>query len=122
MSDGEVSLPVAPDEKPSTKKRERLKLLKRMSDNPRGDWRIEDIETLCRQVGVTISPPSGGSHYTVSSPYAEGALTVPFARPIKAIYIKKLVALVGVHLSGARAEEMSNSAAQAERKEGHGHG
>ena len=75
----------------------RERLLEKMRANPKADWRIEDVETLCRQVGLTLSPPSGGSHYMVTSPHAAGGLPVPFARPIKPIYIKKLVSLADAH-------------------------
>lgn len=68
-----------------------------MRANPKADWRIEDVETLCRQIGLTLSPPSGGTHYMVTSPHAAGGLPVPFARPIKPIYIKKLVSLADAH-------------------------
>ncbi|OYW29444.1 MAG: hypothetical protein B7Z44_04730 [Caulobacter sp. 12-67-6] len=64
-----------------------------MSRNPVGDWRIADVEVVCRYFGLTCEPPSGGgSHYTISHPLVVGILTVPARRPIKPVYIKHLVA------------------------------
>lgn len=51
-------------------------LLERRKANPKGDWTISDVKTLCRRVGLDICPPSGGSHYTVQSAprwYGNGA-------------------------------------------------
>ena len=79
------------------------KLLARMRVNPR-DWRIEDVETLCRAFGLGFDRPSGGSHYGISDPTQVAHLTVPFARPIKAIYIRHLVRFVDAVLA-AREEE-----------------
>lgn len=116
MPDRNISQPEGVGEKPSKDKKERLKLLGRMRDNPR-DWHIEDVKTLCRQLGMTCSPPSGGSHYTVSSPYALGALTVPYKRPIKAYYINRLVSLADTHLNGVRAAKQEMDASAAKGKE-----
>ena len=68
-------------------------LLDRMARNPVGGWRIADVTTVCKQFGASCAPPrGGGSHYTVLKPGKREILTIPFKRPIKAIYIKKLVA------------------------------
>ena len=69
----------------------RDKLLVAMWRNPRNDWSIEDVQRLCSSYEVSCNPPSGGSHWKVSHPMMEEILTVPAHRPIKAIYIKKLV-------------------------------
>ncbi|WP_116654033.1 type II toxin-antitoxin system HicA family toxin [Pelagibacterium sediminicola] len=71
------------------------RLLERMRRNPKGDWTIEDVARLCRQYGAHCAPPrSGGSHYKVAHPAVTEILTVPFKRPIKPVYIRKLVLLV----------------------------
>ena len=58
------------------------------------DWSIENVVTVCRQIGFDCTPPSGGgSHYKLSHPDLEDILTVPAKRPIKPVYIRKLVAL-----------------------------
>jgi hypothetical protein len=73
-------------------------LLEQMEDNPRADWDIEDVKTLCTQLGLTYRRPSSGSHYVVLSEKLRGALTIPARRPIKAPYIKKLAALARSHV------------------------
>jgi hypothetical protein len=74
------------------------KLLAQMRANPR-DWRIEDVETLCRSFELEFERPSGGSHYGISDPTQPTHLTVPVARPIKPIYIRHLVRFVDAVLA-----------------------
>jgi hypothetical protein len=64
-----------------------------MRANPQADWTIADIERLCRGCGLTITPPRRGSHYKVRDPKSDATLTIPARRPIKAVYIRALVAL-----------------------------
>jgi hypothetical protein len=67
-------------------------LLNRMRKNPAADWSMHDIGALCRALGCRCSPPSGGgSHFKISHPSRPEILTVPFRRPIKPVYIRKLV-------------------------------
>jgi hypothetical protein len=71
------------------------KRLEQMRRNPQGDWRIVDVEAVCREHGVTCEPARGGSsHYKVAHPKLPQILTVPFKRPIKPVYIRRLVAFV----------------------------
>ncbi len=66
-----------------------------MALNPKADWRISDIETVCRRFEITCKPPSGGgSHYSLSHPTAVEILTIPARRPIKPVYIRQLVAYI----------------------------
>ncbi|MBO9108730.1 type II toxin-antitoxin system HicA family toxin [Agrobacterium sp. S2/73] len=67
------------------------KRLEAMRRNPKGNWRIGDVQSLCKEFGVTCDKPKNGSHYKVSHPSQEKILTVPFKRPIKSVYIKLLV-------------------------------
>ena len=70
-------------------------LLERMRRNLAADWTIRDIEAVCRAYNVRCAPPSGGgSHYKISHPSRREILTVPFRRPIKPVYIRKLVRLI----------------------------
>jgi hypothetical protein len=70
------------------------KRLERMRSNPR-DWTIGDVEAVCREHGIRCDPPRGGSsHYKIKHPRVNAILTVPSRRPIKAVYIRKLVALI----------------------------
>ena len=68
-------------------------LLERMRANPQADWTISDIERLCGACGLTITPPRRGSHYKVRDPKSGTTLTIPARRPIRAVYIRALVAL-----------------------------
>ena len=69
-----------------------LKLLDKMRNNPRGDWTMKEIRTIARHIdGMTVTPPSGGSHYGVSHPGRREILTIPAKRPIKPVYIKAFV-------------------------------
>jgi hypothetical protein len=70
------------------------KRLAAMRRNPAGDWRIEDVKAVCRSCGIACAAPTRGSHYDLSHPMRSEILTVPFARPIKAAYIRKLVAFI----------------------------
>lgn len=79
------------------------KLLAQMRANPR-DWRISDVETLSHAFGLDFDHPSGGSHYGISDPTQSAHLTVPFARPIKPVYIRQLVRFVDAVIA-AREEQ-----------------
>jgi hypothetical protein len=71
------------------------KRLQAMRANPRGDWTMTDVEVVCRVFGLSCDPPrGGGSHYKVNHPQLNGALTIPFKRPIKPVYIRRLVELI----------------------------
>jgi predicted RNA binding protein YcfA (HicA-like mRNA interferase family) len=71
------------------------KRLEAMRSNPQGNWRMDDIEALCTEHGIRCAAPrGGGSHYRISHPDLEEKLTVPFKRPIKPVYIRKLVAFI----------------------------
>jgi hypothetical protein len=66
----------------------------RMRRNPGGDWTIADVVALCRTHGMYCEPPrGGGSHYKVGHPGLAEKLTIPYKRPIKPVYIRKLIAL-----------------------------
>jgi hypothetical protein len=69
-------------------------LLPRMRRNPAADWTISDVKQVCGAFGIRCSPPSGGSHWKVSHPSQTEILTIPAARPIKVVYIRKLVRFV----------------------------
>ncbi len=82
-------------------------LLERMRQNPQKGWTMRDIETLCNQVGLTLKPPSSGSHHKVLSDILHGALTVPYKRPVKPFYIRQLIGLADAHIDarGKRKQE-----------------
>lgn len=64
-----------------------------MRANPKGDWRIEDLESLAAHFGLKVRKP-GGSHCVFSFPGHFGHLTVPARRPIKPKYVREFVALI----------------------------
>lgn len=74
-------------------------LLERMRDNPRADWSIKDVEKLCNEVGLTLAPPSRGSHYRVFSEHLRDPLVIPARRPIKPPYVRLLVSHADAHIS-----------------------
>lgn len=70
-------------------------VLERMRSNSFSGWSVADVEKVCREFGVRCAPPSGGgSHYKVSHASQREILTVPFRRPIKPVYIRKLVRFI----------------------------
>jgi hypothetical protein len=71
------------------------KLLDAMRANPMAGWRLSDVEAACRRHGVLCAPARGGSsHYKISHPGMRAKLSIPFARPIKPVYIKQLVEFI----------------------------
>lgn len=98
------------------------KRLEGMRNNPKGDWQIADVKALCDSHGITYKPPNKGSHAKVSHPLVPEILTIPVGRPIKPIYIKKLVTLVDDVLllkkSEARLKAAQAILADSKRKKG----
>ncbi|TAN41529.1 MAG: addiction module toxin, HicA family [Nitrospirae bacterium] len=68
------------------------KMLQKMKNNPR-DWSIENIITVTGRHGIECRN-DGGSHNVFSHPEIAEAVTVPAHRPIKPVYIKKIVELI----------------------------
>lgn len=68
------------------------KLLGAMRQNP-NDWAIAKLLTVAKRHGVEVRS-TGGSHYVFSHPSVRDPLSVPAHRPIKAIYIKRFIALI----------------------------
>lgn len=68
------------------------KLLAKMRSNPR-DWRMEELETVANRFGVDVRK-TGGSHFVFMHPNSDLAITVPFKRPIKAVYVTQFLALL----------------------------
>ena len=70
------------------------KRLEEMRRNPRGDWQVSDVEVVCREFGIDLRPPTSGSQFKVTHPRVMEILTLPANRPIKPVYVRKLVAFV----------------------------
>jgi hypothetical protein len=81
-----------------------LKRLIAMRQNPRNGWAIEDVEFLCRGVGLICRPSANTSHYVVWQPKIEGLLTIRPNRPLKPFYIMLFVQLVERALEVERLE------------------
>ena len=69
------------------------KRLLQIRGNPKGNWRIEDLEVVAASLGMKVRK-SGGSHVVFSHPAATLRVTVPARRPIKPIYIRQFVDLI----------------------------
>jgi hypothetical protein len=72
-------------------------LLERMKHNPAGDWTIADVELVCKQHGLLFRPGKGTSHTHAKHPGSVEILTIPARRPIKPVYIRKLVRYIEFH-------------------------
>ena len=68
------------------------KRLIKMRQNPKADWRIEDMKSIARARGIEWRQP-GTSHVTFRR--VDGAkLTVPARKPIKTVYVRMFVEFV----------------------------
>ncbi len=72
-------------------------LLERRRRNPAGDWQIRDVEAVCRECGLLFRPGKGTSHCHAKHPVAREILTIPARRPIKPVYIRRLVRYIEAH-------------------------
>ncbi len=68
------------------------KLLRQMRNNPR-DWRMDDIERIANHYGLQCRKASG-SHVTFTHSTLWEILTIPARKPIKPIYIKRLLKMI----------------------------
>jgi hypothetical protein len=67
-----------------------------MRRNPAGDWHIRDVEAVCREYGLLFRIGKE-SHCHAKHPSAREILTIPAHRPIKPVYIRKLVRYIEAH-------------------------
>lgn len=72
-------------------------LLDRMRRNPAGNWTIHEVETVCREHGLLFRAGKGTSHCHAKHPGGREILTIPARRPIKPVYIRKLVRYIEGH-------------------------
>lgn len=68
----------------------RTKLLEAMRNNPRRDWRIDDLVSVAKQFGIEVRN-DGGSHHVFSFPGLALASCVPAHRPIKPVYVRQFI-------------------------------
>lgn len=72
-----------------------IRLIDRMRRAPQADWKIDDVVVACREHGLICEPPrGGGSHYKIAHGGIREIVTIPYRRPIKPVYIRKLVKLI----------------------------
>ncbi|MBF0134784.1 MAG: type II toxin-antitoxin system HicA family toxin [Magnetococcales bacterium] len=68
------------------------KVLQKMRNSAR-DWRIEEIKTLAERYGMIVRNPRG-SHVIFSHPSVTEILSIPAHKPLKPVYIFKLVEMI----------------------------
>lgn len=95
--------PARKESAPAAKQKE-PKLLGRMESNPRDDWRLENLISVAKQLGIECRPPNKGSHYVFSCPGFSYNLTVPHKRPIKPVYVKQFTEMCRLHMKPAAHE------------------
>ena len=68
------------------------RLLVAMKANPKADWSPENVRTVARAHGLRLRQ-RGTSHAVVTNALGEH-LTVPMHKPIKPVYIRRLIRLI----------------------------
>ena len=68
------------------------RLLDSMRANPKADWTPDNVKTVVRAYGLVLRQ-KGTSHAVLSNGMGQ-YLTIPMRRPIKPVYIKRLVELI----------------------------
>ena len=68
------------------------RLLEAMRANPKADWSPRDVRTAARANGLTFRQ-RGTSHAVFTNAIGQH-LTIPMHKPIKPVYIRRLVALI----------------------------
>ena len=63
-----------------------------MKANPKADWSPKDVRVVARACGLTLRQ-RGTSHAVLTNVLGEH-LTVPMHKPIKPVYIRRLVRLI----------------------------
>ena len=63
-----------------------------MRNNPR-DWRIEDVSVVAGHYRFQIRNPRG-SHVVLFHAVCEEILSIPAHRPIKPVYIRRLIGMI----------------------------
>lgn len=70
------------------------KILARIINNPR-DVEFKLLDRLLKKHGFKRRQPGkGSSHYTYYHHELEDILTIPYDRPLKAVYVKKAIAAI----------------------------
>ena len=76
-----------------------LKTLQKMEANPKDNWRIDQVQSVAKALGIDHTPPKGTSHCVFTSKHLDGHANVPARRPIKPFYIATFVSFCKAHLA-----------------------
>ena len=68
------------------------RLLQAMRANPKADWTPQSVRTVARANGLTVRQ-RGTSHAVLTNAFGQH-LTIPMHKPIKPVYIRRLVAFI----------------------------
>lgn len=68
------------------------KLFAQMQSNPRGDWTPDNVKTIAKAFGITLRQ-RGTSHAVLTNSLGHH-LTIPMHKPIKPVYITRLIELI----------------------------
>jgi hypothetical protein len=68
------------------------KIVERTRRNPKG-WRMDSLEAVAGRSGVEVRK-TGGSHFIFLHADSEIAVSIPFNRPIKPVYVVQFFALI----------------------------
>jgi len=70
------------------------KIFQRIANNPK-DIDFKELDRLLARYGFQRrAPGKGSSHYTYTHPKLDEILTIPFSRPVKAVYVKMAITLI----------------------------
>lgn len=70
------------------------KLFAKITNNPK-DVSFNELNKILRRYGFKCRQPrKGSSHYTYYHPKLLDLITIPKNRPVKAIYVKKAIAVI----------------------------
>ena len=68
------------------------RLFDSMKANPKADWTPDNVKTVARAYNLTVRQ-RGTSHAVLTNAGGQH-LTIPMHKPIKPVYIRRLVALI----------------------------
>ena len=69
-----------------------VKLLQKMKANPKADWTQSNVKTLVKAFDLTLRQRD--TNHAVITNHSGQHVTVPMHKPIKPLYIKRLVELI----------------------------
>jgi len=82
-------------------------IFRRIANNPK-DVDFEELNRLLLKYRFQRrTPGKGSSHFTYTHPKLEEILTIPFSRPVKAVYVKKAISAMQKIKQGGNTDERS---------------